>query len=187
MLLHILHGAANSRDVWRQKADERDEQHTGVGERRAVRLDEGIDVRVERFCADIGMNLVAHGAPVVDRSVESKRLGALDRAVESNPSHDLRVSEVARRAAYFPDTMVRLIPDLLQTPGERFLERPGFGDLLDMTDPRLMERVHYLAIHVELDLLVRRIPDPDRFRVLIPGEPWNFPLTKQALPGNSIH
>src|SRR4029078_4450178 len=121
-LLHKLDGAANAWIARRQEADERNEQHAGVGKLRPVRLNEGVHTGVEGFRTNVGVDLVAHLAPVVDRSVEAEHLGALDRAVERDPGHDLGMREVLWRSPYLHDALVGVFPDLFEPLGEGLLE-----------------------------------------------------------------
>src|ERR1700722_13904613 len=100
--------------VWRQKADDGDEQEARVQRRIAERLDERVFLRIIPARAHLLMNRVADSAPTLERSLEPEFLDGSNRAVERDPSHDLRVREVAPPAAHFPDTFVRLPPDILE-------------------------------------------------------------------------
>ena len=64
---------------------------------------------------------------------------------------------------------------------ERLLERPGLGALGDAADARLVERVHHLAVDVELELLVGGVADAHGFGVLVARQPGNLPLAEQPL------
>src|SRR5713101_7064943 len=101
------------------------------------------------------------------RSVEPVLLDRLDPAVESDPRHDFREGELARRAANLPDALVRLLPDRLQIFEQLLLQRPGKAAAFEPVAVTGVERVHQLAINVELQLFVRGIADPHRSAVAI--------------------
>ena len=112
-------GADHAWVVGGEETDERDHQQTRVQSLRAVELGEGIELDVETLLADLPMDLGADRAPPFDGPLLSEALDSLDAAVESDPSHHLRVREVPPRAAYFPDAFVGLLPGVLEKPSSR--------------------------------------------------------------------
>src|SRR6185437_6332640 len=65
--------------------------------------------------AHILVNVVAYPSQAVERTIPADLLADLlqnlDRAVEGDPSHHLGVRKVLRGAAYFPDALVRQMPN----------------------------------------------------------------------------
>ena len=66
------------------------------------------------------------------------------------------------RAPDFPQAFVRLVPTRLEVLEEVPLQSPRELVILDADTPGLVQRVHHLAVHVELELADRRIADADR-------------------------
>src|SRR2546423_1115150 len=58
---------------------------------------------------------------------------------EGHPAHDLGISEVAARAAHFPEPLVGLGPDLLEVLEQLALQRPGRVLLGDSALARLVQ------------------------------------------------
>src|SRR5580692_8499470 len=98
---------ANPRVRSRQESDRWKQQYTRIQQRRAITFDEGILGRIKALLADVAMDGVAQGAPVIERRVETEPLGALDRAVDRDPCHHLGKNVVLGLVAPLPDTMVR--------------------------------------------------------------------------------
>src|SRR5690348_2880640 len=107
-------------------------------------------------------------------------LGALHDPVDGYPRHDFGVCEMLRRAARFPDPLIRLLPDLLELFHQRALEGPGLGALGNVAEARLVKRVHDFTVDVELELLVRRVADADRFGIFVAWEPRDLPFAEQT-------
>src|SRR5262249_59988102 len=114
-------------------------------------------------------NFVAQVPPFIDRPLQAEGFGALYGAVERHPSHHLRMGELARTAADFPDSLVGLAPNLLQMFEEGELRVPS-GDVgRQSAAAGLMVDVHDLSKHVELALAVGGVADPHRRRAFITG------------------
>ena len=122
LALDRLDGAEHPRVVGGQEADERDHQQAGVESLRAVGLHEGVALGVEaaarRPRAWISSRIARQR---VDGPVEPEPLDRLDRAVERDPGHHLRVGEVPARAAHLPDALVGLVPGRLEELEQRAL------------------------------------------------------------------
>src|SRR6185503_20672293 len=110
----------------RQKARLRNQQQRRVELARAVVLHERVALGVERFRADLLVDLGANLAPSVDGSLELEPFAALDAAVESDPAHDPRMRERTSGPARFPDPVVGLLPRALELAQQRLLQCPGF-------------------------------------------------------------
>ena len=144
-----------------QEADERDEQEARVQLLRRVRLHERPELLVEAVRADVGVDLVAQGAPALHRPVQRVLLDRAHGAVERDPRHDLRVDEVPPLAADLPDALVRLAPDLREVVEEDLLQVPRVLQELEPMRARLVQRVDHLPEHVDLQLLARGVADAD--------------------------
>ena len=77
--------------------------------------------------------------------------------------------EVPARSAHLPDSLVGAVPDALEELHDVALERPGMIVGREAVHTCLVQRVHHLAVHVELELLVGRVPDAHRLRAGVPG------------------
>src|SRR5215218_7282167 len=64
---------------------------------------------------------------------------------------------------------------------------PGVLALGHLPLPRLMQRVHDLAEHVDLELPVRRVPDTYRSRAFVAGKPRRLPFEQATLATEAIH
>ena len=84
------------------------------------------------------------------------------------------------RPAHLPDPFVGLVPRRLEVLEQVPLERPGVVVRVEAVHARLVEHVHHLAVHVELELLVRRVADPHRPRALVPRQPVELVLGERA-------
>src|SRR3954467_11871943 len=124
LALDRLDGAAHARVAAGQKARHRDEEQARIERARAVALHEAAALLAPRVLADIGVDLPAHLAPMLDRALASMVLHRLDRAVEGDPAHDLRIGEVARPAANLPQAHVRVPPAGLEVLEQRALHVP---------------------------------------------------------------
>src|SRR5262249_61013309 len=110
-------------------------------------------------------NFVAQVPPFIDRPLQAEGFGALYGAVERHPSHHLRVGELARTAADFPDSLVGLAPNLLQMLEEGELRVPSGHVGGQPAATGLVVDVHDLAEHVALELAVGGLAEPHRRRV----------------------
>src|SRR3954454_23199288 len=132
------------------------------------------------------MDLLPDLAPLVDRPGQVEALDSVDGAVERHPGEDLRVREVASRAAHLPDPLVAAVPRALEDLHQVVLERPGVVVGGKPVRARLVQRVHHLAVDVELELAVRGVPNPDRTRAFVPGEPVELVLAYATLPTDPV-
>src|SRR5438067_881396 len=96
----------------RQEAELGDQQQAGIEVTRAVALDEAAEIAIETLAADVIVNFGGDGAPAIDRAVELEAFRALDRAIERDPAHDLRIGELLPARAHLPDALVGLAPAL---------------------------------------------------------------------------
>ena len=133
------------------------------------------------------MDLVPHRPPAVDRALEPVLLDRPHGAVERDPRHRLGVDEVAAPAADLPDAVVRLPPRLFEMVEQAELDRPPLRVGGKAVPARLVEAVEHLPVHVELELLARRVPHPHRLRALVAVEPRELELAEAPLAGDPVH
>src|SRR5262249_51015542 len=87
-----------------------------------------------------------------ERRLQLETLGITHAAVEGNPRHDLREGKMLAAASHFPYAVVRLLPDPFQMLDERQLLRPRRRDGSKRVLACLVDGIHELAVHVELQL-----------------------------------
>ena len=92
---------------------------------------------VEPVSADLVVDVVAQRAPTFERPVQAEALDGLDRAVDGDPGHDLRMGELPARAAHFPDPLVGLAPGDFEEIEQGSLDPPGVVVRLDADAPAL--------------------------------------------------
>jgi hypothetical protein len=78
-----------------------------------------------RSGAIIPDHVVADFAPGFERCLKLEPLGIAHGAIQSDPRHDFGKGKVAPTASHFPDTVVWLLPDLLQMLDQLPLQRPA--------------------------------------------------------------
>ena len=152
-----------ARVVGGQEADERNQQEARVELLRAVGLDERAERRVEAALADLRMDLRrgarASGRPA--RRGPAPRPCAPRGRTRPTPSPSSARSAVARRGSPRCPRRARARPSRGSSSSAcwschavRLLREPVHA--------RLVERVHHLAVDVELELLARGVADPHR-------------------------
>src|SRR5262249_62042955 len=95
-------------------ADEREQQQAGVEPLGAVGLHKAVELAVEAVLTDLGMDFVGDCAPLMRQLVGCLSFQLGRRAIECDPSHDLRMNEVLPPSAYLPNAFVRLSPSRRQ-------------------------------------------------------------------------
>lgn len=171
----------------RDEADLGEQQQAGVERLLAKGRPEGVAHRIEATVAHLGMDTCPQLPPLVDRAAQSMTFHRLDGAIEDDPCHDLGEGKVLARPAGLPDAVIRFRPASRHMVGQRQLQIPPGLARAEAALARLLERVHQLAIDVELELLVRGIADPHRLRSEIAGQPVDVPFRQPPLAENAIH
>ena len=106
-----------------------------------------------------------------------------DGAVERHPRHDLRVREVLPRTPHLPDPLVGLVPSVLEEVEQRQVRSTAWTSGSAMPAAAGSGAgVEHLAVHVELELLVRGVADAHRRRPLVAGQPGNLVLVSRRSP-----
>src|SRR5262249_42213182 len=136
--------------VCRQEADQGDEQQARIELAAAEALCEGVALAVESPLANRRVHAIADFAPGFQRSRKLESLGIAHRAIERHPGHDLGEGKVATTASHFPDSFVRLLPDLLKMLDQLLLQRPPRPDGSKAERSSLAEGVNQLAADAEL-------------------------------------
>ena len=90
------------------------------------------------------------------------------------------------RSAHLPDAFVGVLPAALQEVHERELQSP-FVRTFGQFAPGVIQRVHHLAVDIELELTAGGVADPDRRRVLVSGQPVELQLGQSPFAGDAVH
>src|ERR1700738_4869840 len=181
--LDCREGAAHALVVCRQKADERDKQQTRVELGAAEALCEGVAAAVEAQLANRRVHTVAEFPPGTQRRLEVEPFGIAHRAIQSHPRHDLGKRKVATTTSHFPDTLVRLLPDLLKMLDQLLLQCPARPDRSKTERSPLVDGVDELAVHVELKLSGSCVANAHWPGTPVAGQPRHFPLDELPLAG----
>src|ERR1700688_3800103 len=186
-LLDRLQRAEHTRFIRRQESDRGQEQQAGVELLRSVGLHKASKFQIEAPPAHLVVDFRRHRPPALYRPFQSKFFRTLDRPVEGYPSHHFRISEMPRRASYFPDALIRLGPDPLDVLEQRQLHGPARFAGGPSEVSRLMQRIHALAEYVELQLFERGVADAHRDRAFVARQPRHLPFGKPPLAGDAVH
>src|SRR5689334_8148032 len=91
------------------------------------------------------------------------------------------------RTAHLPNSFVPLRPCPFDILGERALQPPGIVVGFDAGAPGEMERVHDLAVNVELELVGCRVADSDGRGAFVAGQPVELELRQTTLSHDAVH
>src|ERR1039457_989967 len=116
---------AHTRVVRWQEAYHWDQQETGIERRDAKGLHERILFGIEAFVADLLVNRIANGTPMIEGPLQSILFNRSYCAVEGDPRHDFGVCKMLATTSHFPDAAIRLIPDCLQMGHAGTFKRPA--------------------------------------------------------------
>src|SRR5690606_8411036 len=108
----------------RQKPNEGQQKQAGINLARAIALREISKLSVVSLLADFAMYPCAKFLPLFHGRNELIFGGALDRAIEGDPGHDLRERKMLARTSDLPDAFVRLLPNGFQVLEEFHLQCP---------------------------------------------------------------
>src|SRR5712671_6800162 len=133
------------------------------------------------------MDLVAQLAPALGPAAGAEPFGDLDRPVEGDPGHHLRMREMLRRPAHLPDTLVRLIPDLSQMRKNDLADCGAAVDRRQAVQMGLVERVEDLTKDIELNLVCGVVTDTHRLRAFVAWQPRHLPLSQSPLAAEPVH
>src|SRR5258708_10243779 len=130
------------------------------------------------------MNLVAQCHPTIEWPLAEAMTDLLSRSIDCHPRHHLRMREIASRAAHLPDSFVRLLPTGFQEIHQRSLKAPRIVVAFQFVLSRDVQRVDYLAVDVELKLLMRGVANTHCRTFIIARKPWKLYLMKHAIARN---
>src|SRR5262249_32813108 len=168
-LLDSRDRAAHAWIFRRQEADDGHQQQTRIELAASEALRKGVAVAVESKLANRRVDVVANLSPTFQRCIQFETLGITYRAIQSNPCHDLGKGKVATTASHFPNSIVRLLPDLFQMLDQRPLLWPGRLDGSKSILSCMIDGVHEFAVHVELELNGSRVANAHRRGTLVAG------------------
>ena len=123
---------------------------------------------------------------MLERPVETESLHRLDGPVERDPRHHFRMREVAARTADLPDSFVGIVPVDGKVVEHGTLQLPGAFTRRQPRSACQVQRVHHLAIHVELELHRRGVAGAHRRCAAVAGKPAEFDLLQTALAGHAV-
>src|SRR5215469_1869896 len=162
------------------EADERHQECRRVQARGADMLKERLALRVPEACEDVTVDRVPRLVPARQRGRERTLGGEADRAIDGDPAHHPRVEELLPSAPHLPDALVRPAPvgayPVDQTQDVRPAVVPDRRTVLVVQ----VDRVHQLAVDIELEVVESRVPDTDR-----PGSHVAFEM-RQGLLGQRM-
>src|SRR5262249_62211716 len=102
-------------------------------------------------------------------------------AIKPPPGHPFGEDKGAPTASHFPDSFVRLLPNLLKMLDQFLLQRPRRANGSDAERASLMQRVNQLAVDVELKLSGGSISNAHRRSTAVAGQQRNSPLDELSL------
>ena len=133
------------------------------------------------------VHLVARGSPGRPVGGERALVGQAWRAIHGDPAHDLRVHKIAWSTAHLPNGLVFILPVLANPIGKPAQVDPELVRDRGRVFVIEVERVHQLAVDIELELLGGSVSDADGAGSFVP-----FPMIERNLgqivtPVNSVH
>ena len=186
-MLDSRDGAAHAWIIRRQEPDDGHQQQTRIELAAAEALHEGVAASVESKLANRRVHVVADASPTIHRCVQFEALRITHGAIQSHPCHDLGKGKVAATASHFPNSIVRLLPDLFQMFDQGLLLRPGRLDGSESVLSCLVDRVHKFAVHIELKLYGSGVANAHRRGTFVAGEPRHLPFGELPFTGQAIH
>src|SRR5688500_5944207 len=98
------------------------------------------------------MDPLTHLPPSAERAFDTEFLDRLNRPIQSDPGHHLRMGELLLPPANLPDALIRLPPDLLDVSRQRSLNCPCRRIRWQSTDAPMMEGIRDFSVDIELEL-----------------------------------
>ena len=134
---------------------------------RAIGLDEGIAARDRSPSRRLRDEFVARARATASSGLVAVPGRTRDRAIERHPGHDLRMREVPRLAAHFPDAGIGLRQMPARYSSTAFAASRAAVAAASPPFAACMQRVRHLAEDIELQLRRGRIADAHRLRVRV--------------------
>jgi hypothetical protein len=149
--------------AWGDEALQRHHQQRGVEHVGVVMLGERADPGIPAALHDLAVGPVPLDGPLDQVAGPAAALGQPDGAVQGHPDLEPAVGEVLAAATGLPDPFVRLVPVLAQPVDDLRHRHPALVRQLHALDAVTEDdRVHRLAVDVELELAGGAVPDPHR-------------------------
>ena len=111
----------------------------------------------------------------------------LDRAIHCHPRHQFRMQRVTRLAANLPDTVVGLRPSRGGGVGHVDEKRRSRSVEFSYAHREVLRGRQQLAVHIELGLLPRSVPDAHGPTIGIPAQVFELVLEQQSFAANAVH
>ena len=135
------------------------------------------DILVEIDGKIFAVFVSAHAAlenPFVDRRARFLQAAVgvaqeVARPLERQPAHDLAVGELPR-LGFFPDAIIRLLPEPQHLVGQASQHLPGVGVQFRAGLLEEVKRLHDVAVVIELKLSDCAVADAHRLRAAVPGQ-----------------
>jgi hypothetical protein len=108
-------------------------------------------------------------------------------AIERDPRHHFRMSELLPPATHFPDSFVGFFPFRLEEIHECGLHPPVCFICFDPGQVRAIGGIHHLSINIELELLRGGVADANWPRLLIAAEPFHLEFLQAPLAPHAVH
>jgi len=163
-VLHGLQRGQPQRVAGGDEALQRHHQQRGVEHLGVVMLGERADLGVPAVLHDLAVHPVPLGGPLDQVAGPAVARGQPDGPVQGHPDLGPAVGEVLAAAAGLPDPLVRLVPVLAQPVDDLRHRLPALVRQLQAMAVTEDDRVHRLAVDVELELVGGAVPNPHRPR-----------------------
>src|SRR5215831_11192548 len=137
--------------------------------------------------ADMFMDLIAQGPPMIERAGKLKTLEILNCTIDGHPRHHFGASELLTFSTYLPDAFIGLHPDLFEMGYPVSLNCSTLLRYSPFTFPGLVHRIGNFTVDIQLELSGCGVADTHWPGVLVTRQPGYLPLEEASFAGNAIH
>jgi hypothetical protein len=133
-------------------------------------LEKGVPGPIPKILENVAIDVIPNPAPLTERGRKGAPLGQADPSVECHPAHQTRIEKLLWPAADLPHARIPFVPvttDPIDQASQGLPEFRGDGVAVLVVE---IDRVHQLAVDVELELGPCGIPDAHRGGSHIPLE-----------------
>src|SRR5262249_35853778 len=123
----------------------------------------------------------------VERTRQAGTFDCLHRAIGTHPSHYLRVSKLAARATYLPNTLIGLMPLRFEEIHQQLLNAPGIFTCRHAMTYSHVERIADLAVNIELKLTMSGVAHAHGAAVFVTRQPIQLQLGQTLLTHDAVH
>src|SRR5829696_2737647 len=152
-----------------------------------ISLHERLALRAPPPFHDLLVDLVAHLKPPLAVGWKRALIGQPQGSVQGDPAHELRVHEVPPSTSNLPDSLIFASPvvaDPVDQPAQVSPQLVPDGVAVLVVE---IDRVHQLAVDVQLQLVVGTVADPDRPRAPVALQVLQGLLGEVAPPIYAVH